>query len=66
VTHWLFLEALRQFLPQLTSSTVLALPVSILVLLVSWGLSLCCLKIPLVKNLFTAAPAWVRKYSQVS
>jgi surface polysaccharide O-acyltransferase-like enzyme len=66
VTHWLFLEALRQFLPQLTDSTVLALPVSILVLLVSWGLSFCCLKLPLVKNLFTAAPAWVRKYSQVS
>jgi surface polysaccharide O-acyltransferase-like enzyme len=66
VTHWLLLEALRQFLPQLTGSAVLALPVSILVLLVSWGLSFCCLKIPLVKNLFTAAPAWVKKYSQAT
>jgi surface polysaccharide O-acyltransferase-like enzyme len=66
VTHWLFLEALRQFLPQLTDSAILALPVSVLVLLASWALCFCCLKVPLVKNLFTATPVWIKKYSQAA
>jgi surface polysaccharide O-acyltransferase-like enzyme len=64
VTHWLFLEALRQAFPQLMESPVWALPLSILVLLFSWCLSLLCLRIPVARNLFTASPGWVKKYSQ--
>jgi hypothetical protein len=36
------------------------MPVTALaVLLLSWGLTWCLLRVPVVQNLFTAAPAWV-------
>jgi surface polysaccharide O-acyltransferase-like enzyme len=66
VTHWLFLEALRQTVPQLMEAHALALPLSLLVLSLSWCLSLLCLRIPGIKNLFTASPGWVKKYSQAA
>lgn len=57
--HWLLIEVLLDYAPEVTEAVALA-PITALVLLaLSWGLSWCFLKIPFIKNLFTASPAWI-------
>lgn len=58
--HWLLIEVLLVHFPGVTGSNRLAPATAILVLGASWGLSWAAAKIPLVKNLFTVSPKWVR------
>lgn len=59
--HWLLIEALMDYLPALTSQNTFAPLVAVAVLGVSWALTWCLCKIPVVKNLFTVTPGWVKK-----
>jgi peptidoglycan/LPS O-acetylase OafA/YrhL len=55
--HWLIIEFLMDYLP--TAAKTLMPVTALAVLLLSWGLTWCLLRVPVVQNLFTAAPAWV-------
>lgn len=55
--HWLVIEFLIDYLP--TAAKTLMPVTALAVLLLSWGLTWCLLRVPVVQNLFTAAPAWV-------
>lgn len=60
LVHWLLIEALRDYLPGVFSAVALA-PLTALALLgLSWAVTWCALRVPGVRNLFTAAPDWVR------
>lgn len=60
LVHWLLIEALRRFAPGVIQATALAPLTAVAVLGISWGISWCCMKLPLVRNLFTASPDWVK------
>lgn len=53
--HWLIIEALLDYAPQLTNQNKLAPLVAVLVLGGSWGLTWCLSKIPGVRGLFTVS-----------
>ena len=55
LVHWLVLEALRQLAPGIMSRTLLFPALALLILLLSWGIVWICMKIPVVRGLFTLA-----------
>jgi len=59
--HWLLIEALLDHLPAVTDAVSLSPLTAILVLGLSWGLTWCLMRVPLIKNLFTASPGWIHK-----
>ncbi len=59
--HWLIIEALLDYLPTVANSVLFAPFTAVAVLGISWGISWVFLKIPIVKNLFTASPAWIHR-----
>lgn len=62
--HWLLIEAILCYLPQIAAGNRLAPLTALVVMGLSWGLTWCFSKIPLVKNLFTVSPAWVSRKKQ--
>ena len=59
--HWLIIEALLDYLPALTNTNRYAPLTAFVVMLLSWGLTWCLSKIPLVRTLLSVSP--VRKTS---
>ena len=59
--HWLLIEALMDFLPAVTDAVAFAPLTALVLLAVSWGLTYGLLRIPYVRDLFTASPAWIRE-----
>ena len=59
--HWLFIEALLDYWPALVSTTSLAPLTALVVLAISWGLTWLLLRVPLLRNFFTAAPDWLHR-----
>lgn len=59
--HWLLVEAERRFLPGLFAKTALAPLTALGILGLSWGITWAALRVPVLRNLFTASPAWVRR-----
>lgn len=57
--HWLLIEVLLDFAPDVVDAVALAPLTALGLLAISWGLSWCCLKLPYIKNLFTASPTWI-------
>ncbi len=53
-------------LPRLTGSIIGAPLAALPVLLLSWGVTWLCLKIPVLRNLFTANPSWLRTLKKTS
>lgn len=62
ITHWLVWEAFVQMMPGVMSNIAFGIPMTLVIGLISWGITQLGLRIPLLKNLFTASPAWIRKY----
>lgn len=63
ITHWLVNASFVRLIPDVMSDVSWAIPMTVVVGLISWGITALGLKIPVVKNLFTAAPQWIGKYS---
>ena len=61
--HWLIIEVLLDRLPAVTNAVYFAPLTALAVLGVSWGLSWLLLRVPIVRNLFTAAPGWLSSFS---
>ena len=61
--HWLIIEALIRFVPGLVRQVLLAPLTAIPVLGLSWGLTHLALKVPYLRDLFTAVPDWIRRRS---
>lgn len=61
ITHWLVWGAFVRLLPDIMKNMVYAIPMTFVIGGISWGITALGLRIPLVKNLFTAAPDWIRK-----
>lgn len=57
--HWLIIEALLCWLPAVPAAIAWSPLTAIPVLALSWGLTWLLRKIPVVKELFTASPAWI-------
>ena len=55
LVHWLVLEALRQLAPGVMSRTLLFPALALLILFLSWGIVWICMRIPVVRSLFTLA-----------
>lgn len=66
VVHWLVWEAFVQLMPEIMKSLAWGIPMTFVIGGISWGITWLGLRIPMVKNLFTAAPAWVGKYSRIT
>ena len=66
LVHWLIIEVLMTHLPRLTGSIIGAPLAALPVLLLSWGVTWLCLKIPVLRNLFTANPSWLRTLKKTS
>lgn len=54
--HWLLVEAMLDYLPMLTNTNRFAPLTALAVLALSWGLTYCLSKIPLVRELLTVSP----------
>lgn len=61
LVHWLLIEVLLDYFPAVTNTNRFAPLTAVAVMALSWAICWLCEKIPLVKNLFTVSPAWVRK-----
>lgn len=61
LVHWLLIEILLVYFPAVTGSNRLAPFTGAGILLLSWGITLLGEKLPLVRNLFTVSPKWVKK-----
>ena len=61
LVHWLLIELLLTYFPAVTDANRYAPFTGAGILLLSWGITLICEKIPIVKNLFTVSPKWVKK-----
>ena len=59
--HWLLIEVLLDFAPDVVDAVALAPLTALGLLAISWGLSWCCLKLLYIKNLFTASPTWIHE-----
>ena len=59
--HWLLIEGLLDYFPAVTNTNRFAPLTAVVVMALSWGLCWICERIPLVKDLFTVSPAWVRR-----
>ncbi len=57
--HWLLIEALLDYWPALVRFTAVAPLTAVVVLGISWGLCWLLLKVPFLRNFFTAAPDWL-------
>lgn len=62
IIHWLIWGGFVRLMPEIMENVAFALPMTVVILLLSWGVTWLGLRIPFVKNLFTAAPGWVRKF----
>ena len=58
--HWLLIEVLLDYFPAVPEAVVWAPLTAIPVLGLSWALTALLLRVPVVKNLFTATPDWLR------
>lgn len=61
LVHWLFIEVLLDYFPKITNTNRFAPLTAIVVMGLSWGISWLCMRIPVVKHLFTVSNSWVKK-----
>lgn len=59
--HWLLIEVLLDHFPMVTNAVAFAPLTAVAILGLSWGISWLCLRIPVLKNLFTASPGWIHR-----
>lgn len=62
IIHWLIWGGFVRLMPEVMKNVTIAWPMTVVILAISWGITWLGLRIPLVKNFFTAAPAWIRKF----
>ena len=60
LVHWLLIEVLLDCFPAVTNTNHFAILTAVVVMALSWGITWVCVKIPLVKDLFTVSTKWVR------
>ncbi len=61
IIHWLVWEAFVQLIPEVMKNIAFGVPMTLMIGGISWAITALGLKIPGIRNLFTAAPEWIRR-----
>lgn len=62
IIHWLVWGAFVRLMPTVMADLSFAIPMTLVIGCISWGITALGLKLPIVRNLFTASPQWLRKF----
>ncbi len=64
IIHWLIWAGFVRIMPEVMQDVRLAWPMTAVILFLSWGITALALKIPVVGELFTAAPKWAKRFTK--